>query len=572
MSDTGNSTGANAEGGAPANREASSGAYDWNDALSAPAKRAARKAPKGTASGRGGGPKRRGPGLIGWAIIATCLVIFAAGAMLGWMGWSFQVEAQRRNAEDLGLVPVSRDFAPGQDKAADVLFRVAGSRHLADRLMPDLAAAWMRARGYTGVARAEDGPVITLSGAKDGKSVRVLVVRGSAAGAFEAMTQRRVDAVISPRRILTAEADKLSAQGDMGGPGSEKVIGLGATVVLVNRANPVDSISTETLTRILSGEVTDWGEVFKDGNGAISVKLEGLGGDLADSPAGRLLGDKEAPENVKLLPDSRAVADAVARDGAAIGLARREDAGGGAKALTLNERNARQVGPDDLSIATEAYPFAERIHLYVPSAQRDAQDFAAFVLSPAGQDIVARVGLTPQKLEAVAPVVPPDAPQDYARFARDARRMNFDIRFDLGSNKVDSKGVEDVKRLAAWMQRNSVDNRRLALLGFADNVGARATNVGLAQSRAETVGILLERSGITPGIIRSYGDAMPVSANAEERGRIRNRRVEVWVCAPPACPLVDLVTQATTAPRAVPLGVRLGPQPKTPEGVEPPKG
>ena len=65
---------------------------------------------------------------------------------------------------------------------------------------------------------------------------------------------------------------------------------------------------------------------------------------------------------------------------------------------------------------------------------------------------------------------------------------------------------------------------------------------------------------------------MPVGANAEAAGRIRNRRVEVWLCAPPACPLVDLVSQASAGSREIPAGVRLGtPRPPV-AGEEAPKG
>jgi phosphate transport system substrate-binding protein len=150
--------------------------------------------------------------------------------------------------------------------------------------------------------------------------------------------------------------------------------------------------------------------------------------------------------------------------------------------------------------------------------------------------------------------------------------MNFDLRFQQGANELDSRAQEDIKRFAAYVAGGQIDKRRIALLGFADNVGARATNMGLAQSRAETVGIELEKLGVSPGIIRSYGDAMPVGANAEEQGRIRNRRVEVWLCAPPACPLVDLVSQASTGTREIPAGVRLGPPRPAVAGEEPPKG
>jgi phosphate transport system substrate-binding protein len=272
------------------------------------------------------------------------------------------------------------------------------------------------------------------------------------------------------------------------------------------------------------------------------------------------------------LDGPNAVADAVGRDPRAIGIGQR--ATGNTRALTLNERNARSIDSDPFTIATESYPFTQRVYVYVGSSARDpmSRDFAAYAISPAGQDIVARTGYVPLRLAPVKAPVPVGAPPEYAGFARDAMRMNFDIRFHEGANALDARAEDDLRRFVEYIAKNQIDKRRIALLGFADNVGARATNLGLAQSRAETVGIEMERLGIPPGIIRSYGDALPVAANAEEQGRIRNRRVEVWLCAPPACPLVDLASQATSRTSGIPTGVRLGPPPPTPPGEEAPKG
>ena len=549
--------------------------FDWAKAIEGD-KTASKKAPRqrvtpDSESGRVR-QRRRNLGILGWLMVLTCLVILAGGAVLGWMSWSFKSESQRRAANEQGLVPVDRDFAPNSSKPADVLFRIGGSASLGDKLMPDLVATWMRARGYSGVSSSEDGRITTVHGSKDGKDKRVLIANGSAFGGFDALISGRVEAVMSGRQILPAEADRLSALGDMTSAANEKVIGLDASLVLVNRANPIGNINGDTLGRILSGEVTEWSEVVQDGDGKIAVKLEDLGADQAASPAGRLLGDRELPENVDKLTGDNAVADAVGRETGAIGISRRQ--GGSTKALSVNERNARSVGPDAFAISTESYPFAERVYVYVGSSAEDpnARDFAEYSMSPAGQEIVARTGYTPLKLAAVKIVSPVGAPREYQSFARDAERMNFDIRFHEGANEFDSRSEEDLKRFAAFVAKGQIDKRRIALLGFADNVGARATNLGLAQSRAETVGIELERLGVTPGIIRSYGDAMPVGANAEEQGRIHNRRVEVWLCAPPACPLVDLVSQASAGTREIPTGVHLGTARQPAAGEEPPKG
>jgi phosphate transport system substrate-binding protein len=510
--------------------------------------------------------------VLGWLMAVTGLVISVGIMVLFYMSWVFQAEGQRTAAQDQGQIPITEDFAAGQPKPADVLFRIGGSSSIGSNVLIDLVSAWMRVRGYSSVRADRGDKVIEVTGSRGGKNARVLIALGSSQGGFEAMTQQRLEAVMASRPVLPGEADRLSALGNFTNASSEKVIGLDASLVVVNRNNPINRIDTETLSRILSGEFTDWNQVSKDNSGRISIKLESLGSDFESSPAGLLLGDREPPDTVTFLDDPVAVAEAVSRDEKALGITRRST--GSVKDLALNERGARSVGADDFSIATETYPFTERLFVYVGSSGGDpnARDFADYATSPLGQEIVARIGITPLRLGAVKVLTPPDAPNDYRTFGRFAERMNFDIRFYDGANQPDSRAEEDLKRFVAFIKKNQIDKRRIAVLGFADNVGARETNIGLAQSRAETVALALQGLGVTPGVVRSYGDSLPVGSNSDERGRIRNRRVEIWLCAPPACPLINLGTEVETTARGIPAGVRLGPQRPLVDGEPVPKG
>ena len=219
-----------------------------------------------------------------------------------------------------------------------------------------------------------------------------------------------------------------------------------------------------------------------------------------------------------------------------------------------------------------------RVALYMGSvaSEQALQAFADFAQSAAGQMVVARSEYVDQNISLAKSEPPLEAPRSYVSFARGGQRMSFDARFHLGSNELDSKALRDLAAFAAFAKEQGIANRRIALLGFADNVGARATHGGLAKSRAERVAAHLETLGIVPGTIQSFGEAMPVGANSSEEGRIRNRRVEIWVCDSEACPLVDLAAAlAPTRPSAgggVPAGVRLGTPAPTPKGDEPPKG
>ena len=67
------------------------------------------------------------------------------------------------------------------------------------------------------------------------------------------------------------------------------------------------------------------------------------------------------------------------------------------------------------------------------------------------------------------------------------------------------------------------------LLGFSDSAGNPDRNVRLSHSRAAAIARELETRGIRATAIHGSGAAMPVSANATDADRERNRRVEIWV-------------------------------------------
>ncbi len=528
-------------------------------------------------------PKRRRRrfgqiGFLGWLMVfLTAIIVIGIGALL-YQVWSFQTQSRSKQSLSEGLVPVVGDFLPGKPKKNDVVFRLAGNKRNGEKLFPELVSAWMRARGYSGVSQSFEKEIVTISGSKNGKRQRVVIALGSAKGGFDAMIQNRVDGVIASRQIDASEADRLSAYGDMFSPMSERIVGHDVSYIFVNPSNAVDNINGETLGRILSGEITDWSEISDKEDGAINIRLENQGADRDLGQLAKLLGDREMIETAKTYDNPDDVVGAVGRDGDAIGFAHAGSGAGNVKEISVNERNAGIFAPNPFNIATESYPFTERVYLYVggTNGNQNLIDFADYVVSPAGQEIVKRIGLGAQIPEALAIKPPQGAPSEYVDFSNIARRMNFDFRFHQGTNELDNKAFADLNRFAAYMQKEGIDSKRVALLGFADNVGAEPTNLGLAQSRAEMVATKLAGLGINPAIIKAYGDKMPVGANAYEAGRIKNRRVEIWVCPPPSCPVINIgaisVPKAPTADdQIMPSGVRWGPSKPAP-GEEAPKG
>ncbi|UFH50687.1 OmpA family protein [Pseudomonas sp. KNUC1026] len=84
-------------------------------------------------------------------------------------------------------------------------------------------------------------------------------------------------------------------------------------------------------------------------------------------------------------------------------------------------------------------------------------------------------------------------------------------------------------QLAQFLQLNP--RRALRVEGYTDSTGNASDNRALSQARAQAVVDLLASLGVAPErmAVRGYGGQFPIEANASERGRALNRRVEVVV-------------------------------------------
>lgn len=113
---------------------------------------------------------------------------------------------------------------------------------------------------------------------------------------------------------------------------------------------------------------------------------------------------------------------------------------------------------------------------------------------------------------------------------------NADVKFALQAEvlfpKDSAKLTGEAKaRIASIAEEIKTQNAtRIRVFGFTDNLGSSAHGDVLSRKRANAVqGVLeseLNDSTITYEV-RGYGEQYPISSNATEAGRKKNRRVEV---------------------------------------------
>ncbi|MNE69488.1 putative lipoprotein YiaD precursor [compost metagenome] len=69
----------------------------------------------------------------------------------------------------------------------------------------------------------------------------------------------------------------------------------------------------------------------------------------------------------------------------------------------------------------------------------------------------------------------------------------------------------------------------MTLVGFGDAKSDPDRAALLSKLRAMAVRRELVKRGVVLREVRGFGAQMPVAANSDDEGRVKNRRVEVWV-------------------------------------------
>jgi phosphate transport system substrate-binding protein len=120
-------------------------------------------------------------------------------------------------------------------------------------------------------------------------------------------------------------------------------------------------------------------------------------------------------------------------------------------------------------------------------------------------------------------------PDAYQSLTRQAERLSVNFRFAQGSASLDTKALLDLKRVADYLKTHDKLNQKVTLVGFGDAKSDPARAQLLSKLRAMAVRRELMKRQVILRDVRGFGDEMPVAANDADEGRIKNRRVEVWV-------------------------------------------
>ncbi|MFW6245752.1 MAG: OmpA family protein, partial [Fibrobacterota bacterium] len=133
----------------------------------------------------------------------------------------------------------------------------------------------------------------------------------------------------------------------------------------------------------------------------------------------------------------------------------------------------------------------------------------------------------------IKPAAPQNAIEEYLSLTEHSLRFSVNFRFNTGSVALDNRALADVNRLAKFIEEEKLEHCNLKLLGFSDKFGSAADNWKISRTRARIVAnTIAEKANVNIQEVKGFGHTMPVASNATSQGRLKNRRVEVWISCP----------------------------------------
>ena len=418
--------------------------------------------------------------------------------------------------------------------ANDPVLRIQGSNTIGAALGPALVEGLMREQGLLKVhsERSDKTNEQRIVGeTAQGRRVVVEVAAHGSSTGFTALKNSSTDLAASSRPIKDSELVDLEPLGDFKSPEAEQVIAIDGLAIILHPQNPLHQLNTEQLARIFSGEAKTW-EALGGSGGAIHLYARDDQSGTYDTFNEVVLSrhGKTLNSAAKRYESSEQLSDAVSLDPQGIGFIGlpyvRQ-----AKAVAIVDGQSQAMLPLNSLIATEDYPLSRRLFFYLPPQGKNpwADALAAYAQSSQGQAIVAANGFIAQTVQAIT--VTPNAlmPEGYQALSRHAQRLSVNFRFEEGSATLDNKAQQDLSRVLDYIKQHDKTNRQVTLVGFGDAKSDPARADLLSKLRAMAVRRELVKSGVVFREIRGFGAEMPVANNSGDEGRIKNRRVEVWV-------------------------------------------
>lgn len=232
--------------------------------------------------------------------------------------------------------------------------------------------------------------------------VSVEVAGGGSGVGVRDLMQGIVDIANSSREITDSEKEQVKR--NTGKEPIEWIVGYDALAVYVHKKNPVETLTLDQLASVYveGGPVDQWSQ--------LNVDIKAVGGNDEIVRVSRqnssgtyfyfrevVLGNKDYKPGSRDMSGSKDVIELVGKTIGAIGYSGMGYATDAVKFLKLSAEEGKPAyEPSIETVAASHYPLARSLLMYtLGQPQGAAKEYLEWILSPAGQEIVARSGYIP---------------------------------------------------------------------------------------------------------------------------------------------------------------------------------
>jgi glucose/mannose transport system substrate-binding protein len=268
-------------------------------------------------------------------------------------------------------IPVVQPAAPGSGMP-QVALRIHGSNTVGKELVPSLCEDLLKYEGATSVqlkpgSRQDELEIQALLPNEPNPMITFEIQAHGSTTGFEDLANGSCDIAMSSRQIRSDEAARcaVAGLGKMDTPESENFLGFDGIAILVNRNNPVNSLTKEQLADIFSGKTTDWSQLG-GAPGPIYLYAPDDNSGTLDTFNSLVLKPRTLSARASRFEDNTKLSDAVAADPNGIGFAGQSFVRS-TKVLGILDSSGKPLFPTALTITTQTYPLSRRLYLYAPA-------------------------------------------------------------------------------------------------------------------------------------------------------------------------------------------------------------
>ncbi|MCX5854767.1 MAG: PstS family phosphate ABC transporter substrate-binding protein [Deltaproteobacteria bacterium] len=222
--------------------------------------------------------------------------------------------------------------------------------------------------------KANPGVNISLSGGGSGDGIKSLI-------------DKSTDIANSSREIKAKEVELAKSKGV--NPVAT-IVAIDAITPIVNPKNKVRNLTIDQLSQIYQGKIKNWKEVGGDDLKIVVISRDSSSGTF-EAWAEMVLNKAKVAPTAQLQASNGAIVQAISKNRYAIGYIGLGYLNKSVKPLTVNGVQASAK-----TAISKEYPVARPLYMYTNGQPAGGvEKFIKFVLSPAGQELVAKEGFVP---------------------------------------------------------------------------------------------------------------------------------------------------------------------------------